>query len=191
MALAQDWRTTFTTTIQQTVYAQPLQRAFIEGKKIWTLHMTRAVVSACDSMGWEPAAVGYKGKTLPIVKSEYLSIDVTAFRPDQQKWSFPIAVFELENQQDDDYVAYNLWKLLCVRASLRVLYCYRPHGTSALELKQLLTDEVVGAMPVHERVELSGSTLVVVGSYSKQDTFPYGYFNWWKLDKNTGKFYSM
>jgi predicted GTPase len=37
----------------------------------------------------------------------------------------PISVFELENSPVNDLVAYSLWKVLCVRASLRVVFCYR------------------------------------------------------------------
>ena len=38
------------------------------------------------------------------------------------------------------------------------------------------------------RVQLDGTTPVVVGSRSESDTFPYGFFSWWKLDTNTGAF---
>ena len=33
-----------------------------------------------------------------------------------------------------------------------------------------------------------GETLLVVGSRSESGTFPFGYFGWWSLDTNTGKF---
>lgn len=191
MELAKAWRSAFTTVVQQPLYAEPLKRAARQGKAAWTHHITAAVVAACETLGWEAAAIGHKGKTLPKSKSEYLSIDVMAFAPDKQKWSFPVAVFELENQQDDDYIAYDLWKLLCVRSNLRVLYCYRAHGRDIINLKQLLVNEVIGAMPVQERLTLPGSTLVVVGTYSTRDEFPYGYFKWWKLEKNTGKFRTL
>ena len=36
--------------------------------------------------------------------------------------------------------------------------------------------------------DLSGETLVVVGSRDESATFPYGFFKWWKLDTNTGTF---
>lgn len=38
------------------------------------------------------------------------------------------------------------------------------------------------------RVKLEGETLLVVGSRSESGTFPFGYFGWWSLDTNTGKF---
>lgn len=191
MSLTAKWRTAFNQTLQQPAYAKPLTKAAATGKRPWTTHMTTAVVAACQAMGWAAAAHGYKGAVLPVQRSEYLSIDVTAFAPSESRWHFPVAVFELENQQDDDYVAYNLWKLLCVRAALRVVFCYRAHGSDAQALKSLLSGEVVAALPLDERLNLKGSTVVVVGTYSTQDMFPYSFFKWWQLDKNTGNFLSM
>jgi hypothetical protein len=37
-------------------------------------------------------------------------------------------------------------------------------------------------------VKLEGATLLVVGSRSESETFPFGDFGWWVLDTNTGKF---
>jgi hypothetical protein len=43
-------------------------------------------------------------------------------------------------------------------------------------------------MPIAERLALSGETLVVVGSRNEASTFPYGFFQGWKLNTNIGRF---
>ena len=62
-------------------------------------------------------------------RSEYLALDAVAFEATQKaplsRWPFPVAVFELENSRQDAKVTYSLWKVLCVRAPLRVVFCYR------------------------------------------------------------------
>ena len=51
-----------------------------------------------------------------------------------------------------------------------------------------LREEVVEAMGLAGRIKLDGRTLLVIGTRSESDTFPYGYFGWWELDPNTGTF---
>ena len=43
-------------------------------------------------------------------------------------------------------------------------------------------------MTIEQRTGLDGETLSVVGSRGEAGTFPYGFFKWWRLEKNTGKF---
>jgi len=103
-------------------------------------------------------------------------------------WPFPAAVFELENSRRDDKVAYSLWKVLCVRARLRVVFCYRRDVGAGSALVRYLADAVVGSLPIEERANLVGETLLIVGSRAEESTFPYGFFKDWVLDKNTGRF---
>ena len=186
-SLSQDWRNKFMQTVQGHDLALALKRASHQGKRTWTSVMTTAVINTCAQMGWEASAKGHKGASLPQLRSEYLNIDVMAFVPGPQRWLFPVAVMELENQQDDDYIAYNLWKLLCVRADLRVVYCYRPEAEQGRKLMQLLSKDVIGALPVKQRTNFVGETLIVVGSYAAAEAFPYGFFKWWRLEKNVGR----
>ena len=51
-----------------------------------------------------------------------------------------------------------------------------------------LADAVVGSLPIKERVDLVGETMLIVGSRAEESTFPYGFFKDWVLDKNTGHF---
>ena len=118
-----------------------------------------------------------------------MGLDVIAFeRSEGRRWRFPIAVFELENSLTDDKVAYSLWKVLCVRASLRVVFCYRPDSAQGSKLVRHLSDEVARAMEVQERIALSGETIIIVGSRNEAATFPYGFFKDWLFDPNVGRF---
>jgi hypothetical protein len=139
-------------------------------------------------MGWAAAGKGHRCSVLPVKRNEYLSQDVMAFSTTGTGWRFPAAVCELENSGDPDLVAYSLWKVLCVRCGLRVLFCYRPDPSEGPVFVSSLGSSVVDAMPIAERAALDGETLVVVGSRSESSTFPYGFFHAWKLNSNTGRF---
>jgi hypothetical protein len=89
---------------------------------------------------------------------------------------------------DDQRVAYSLWKTLSVRASLRVVFCYRRDGGEAPALVSWLADQVVAPIPVVDRTRVEGTTLLTVGSRADAATFPYGFFQTWKLSSNTGRF---
>ena len=130
---------------------------------------------------------------LPQAGEEFLGLDVMAFDHGDDHgtsvWRFPVAVFELENSSSDDRVAYSLWKALCVRASLRVVFAYRPDWDAGIELVQRLGHDVVGAMKIRcPHYALDGNTLVVLGCRGEGDTFPHGYFKIWRLNTNTGRF---
>lgn len=187
MGFAAQWQAHFMQVVQQYELSNRLKKASKQGKRVWTFEMTDAVIQTCTAMGWEAFAQGHKGASLPESRSEYLNIDVMAFVPGVQRWLFPVAVMELENQQDDDYIAYNLWKLLCVRAELRVVYCYRPEATQGRDLMELLSEDVIGALTVKQRMRLIGDTVIVVGSKAASERFPYGFFKWWRLEKNVGR----
>jgi hypothetical protein len=176
--------------LRRDAHADLLRDAALRGQLgDWTRALTTLVVETCATMGWTAAALGRQPDQLPVPRSEYLALDVMAFAQDAAgRWRFPAAVMELENRSEIDFIAYSLWKLLCVRAELRVLYCYRRQPEEGRLLVQALTDQVVGAMPIEQRTRLDGETLIVVGSRGEAATFPYGFFRWWRLDKNTGRF---
>ena len=145
-------------------------------------------------MGWQAAGRGHRLDLMPQSGQEYLAIDVMAFDDVEEtashspRWPMPIAVFELENSSKDDRVAYSLWKVLCVRANLRVVFAYRDDWDRARELVGALSSDVVGGFTPRQRTELGGQTAVVTGSRGEGETFPYGYFKFWRLDSNLGKF---
>ena len=192
------WAEVFANVVRQRDIAEPLkQAALAERLRDWTTLLTGVVVRSCRDIGWSAAARGHSLAALPQRGQEYLSLDVTAFERndvdvrDTKKrftWRFPVAVFELENSRTDERVAYSLWKILCVRASLRVAFAYRRDWAAGVDLVQHLEREVVGAMSIDARVALGDETLIVLGSRGEGNTFPHGYFKTWRLNRNTGKF---
>jgi hypothetical protein len=176
--------------VQTHEVATALKTAAVAGiLKPWTGYLTTAVVTACTELGWRPAAKGHLGEVLPVGRNEYLALDVMAFPASgTARWPFPTAVFELENSNTDDLVAYSLWKVLCVRVPLRVVFAYRRNMGEGITLVSRLTEFVIGSLPVAERIALTGEIALIVGSRGEVDTFPYGYFKVWTLNANTGYF---
>ena len=188
-SLAETWHTTFLEALQHHEASRPLKEAAFAGRLgDWTEALTGVVVDVCNQMGWQTAARWHRGNVLPISRSEYLALDAMAFALASVAWPFPIAVFELENSRQDDKVAYSLWKVLCVRVPLRVVFCYRRDVSAGSALVRHIEEAVVGSLSVEERINLVGETLLIVGSRAEESTFPYGFFKDWMLDKNTGQF---
>jgi hypothetical protein len=187
-----DWWDRFLQQLQEARYAAPLKEASLaENLPDWTRLTTEAVVRSCESLGWEAAARGHRSNRLPESASEYLALDAMAFPhrdESSNRWPLPLAVFELENSPRDDRVGYSLWKVLCVRTPLRMVYAYRRDWTQTRDLMDHLATSVVASLSPTERVDLAGETAVVTGSRGESETFPHGYFKLWLLDSNLGKF---
>lgn len=189
--LGEAWYAAFMRTVQRHEASRPLREAARAGRlSDWTRALTGVVVDVSAGMGWRTAAKWHRASVLPVARSEYLALDAMAFdcRPDAPGWSFPVAVFELENSRLDDKVAYSLWKVLCVRTRLRVVFTYRRDAAVGSTLVQHLADVVVGSLPIEERAGLVGETMMIVGNPAEESTFPYGFFKSWVLDINTGRF---
>jgi len=189
LGLAEQWQASFMEVVQRHENARPLRESALQEKLgDWTKELTSVVVATCEAMGWQVSAKGHRLELLPVSRSEYLALDVMAFAEGGKRWRFPAAVVELENSKDDDRIACSLWKVLSVRADLRVVYCYRRSSQEGSSLVQFLRDDVVHVMGISGRMRLEGETLIVVGSRDESETFPYGFFKWWKLETNTGTF---
>jgi len=154
----------------------------------WTTALTAVVVNACAAIGLSASGKGHVLDLLPVRRSEYLGLDVTAFSDGPARWRFASLIAELENSRREDLIAYALWKVMSVRADLRVVFCYREESESVPGLLRQLQREVVDAMSVAGRSVLDGDTMVVCGTRGAVNTFPHGYFAWWELNKNTGAF---
>ncbi len=188
--IAARWREAFFRTVRHyenaSLFRQAAQAEDLAG---WTRHLTEAVVGTCQALGWQAAAKGHQLDLLPIPHAEYLTLDVVAFEDSARRgWQFPVAAMELENSRDSERIAYSLWKVLCVRSELRIVFCYRSLSSQASALVGYLSRDVIGALPLEQRLALGGETLVVVGSRSDSSAFPYGFFKWWRLEGNTGSF---
>ncbi|MEQ8850945.1 MAG: hypothetical protein RIB32_04100 [Phycisphaerales bacterium] len=158
--------------------------------------MTDAVAIASRGMRWEIAAKGHKLSLLPQPGQEYLSLDGMAFdasaAPDGARWHWPIAIFELENKHTDERTSYSLWKVLNVAAPLRVVIAYRRTWDEANALPGLLADTVIrSTMPIERWNAVDGEVLLVVGSRSDGDHFPWDYFRFWRFDAGVCQFTKM
>ena len=183
------FRTAFFRQAQEPDTRGPLKDASLtEQLGMWTKALTVCVVAACREIGLRASARAHECELLPVRRSEYLALDVMAFVEGSKRWLFPTAILELENSQDVDKIAYSLWKVLCVRADFRFMFCYRKAASDAPALIQHLRQEVIDAMSLQGRIDLGGRTFVVVGSRSDADTFPFGFFKWWELNTHTGRF---
>src|SRR5439155_23773054 len=157
-AVAQSWFGSFMETVQTHETSVALREAAVSGDlKRWTVALTGIVVGTFPKMGWRGAARGHRSDFLPVTRSEYMELDVVAFETaGDRRWRFPVGVFELENSPVDDLVAYSLWKILCVRASLRVVFCYRRNAGEGSKLVRHLADQVVQAVQIPTRSSIVG-----------------------------------
>lgn len=187
----ESWLASFQDRLEDPAVAGPLKVASLEEDlKSWTACLTTAVVESCRLQKWTAAAKGHLLDANPKPGQEYLNIDVMAFAPQTEtvRWAFPAAVFELENARTDTRIAYSLWKVLCVRASLRVVFAFRRDWESSRNTVNAVCDDVIGGMSIEERMEIGGDTLIIVGNRGDGDSFPWGYFKCWRLDVNLGRF---
>ncbi len=185
------WSDAFLKVVQEPETAAPLKAASLaEDLKAWTACLTSAVVASCGQLGWPAAAKGHKLAELPQAGQEYLSIDVMAFpvASDCGRWRLPMAAFELENHRTDDRVSYSLWKLLCVRSRLRVVFAFRREWDESRKTVDAVCHDVIGSLSPTERTEITGETAIIIGNRGEGETFPWGYFKMWLLDTNVGRF---
>lgn len=189
--LAAIWGAAFLNVLQPREIAEPLREAAVAGNLgEWTRLLTNAIIASCRQLGWPAAGKGHRLALLPRAQQEYLGIDVMAFPPGAgdggPAWPFPLAVFELENQRER--ACYSLWKVLCVRAELRVVFAYRNDPEQVRQLVQQIKREVIDGYSIEQRQTLNDRTLLVTGTRGEGDTFPYGFFKIWRLNPNVGAF---
>jgi hypothetical protein len=185
------WREAFLNVVQEPEVAAPLKTASLaEDLKTWTACLTAAVVSSCHQLGWLAAAKGHRLDELPQPGQEYLNMDVMAFSgsPTAGRWRLPIAAFELENHRTDDRVGYSLWKVLCLRTELRVVFAFRRDWEESRRSVDAIGRDVVGSLSVAERMAVTGDTALIIGNRGDGESFPWGYFKTWLLDTNVGRF---
>jgi len=176
---AERWREAFLDCAQRSESREAIREAAAaEDLKRWTELLTGVVVRSCESLGWKAAAKGHRLEHLPQARSEYLSLDVTAFAAAQQPhtpWAFPLGVFELENSLSDEKVSYCVWKVACIRSPFAVVMAYRRKWDEARELVQRLSE-----MAPRELVQNGQELVLTVGSRSLGEQFPWSFFRFWK-----------
>jgi hypothetical protein len=174
---AREWYKAFWREVRHARWAEPLQDAALKQRLgDWTKHLTGAVVATCQSLGWTAVARGHLADVLPVAKQEYLAIDVMAFPASPgQGWRRPVAAFELENRLEEEIVAYSLWKVSVIFCPLAGVFCYRQSPEEIGNLLSALAGGVMGEFGGNSLGE-ARSTLLVVGTRSRGEDFPDGFF---------------
>lgn len=184
------WRDAFLTSAQESEDREAIREAAANVNLArWTELLTGVVVRSCAALGWRAAAKGHRLEHLPLARSEYLGLDVTAFAEAPQPhtpWAMPVGVFELENSLSDAKVAYCVWKVACIRSPFAVVMTYRRDWDAAVGLVQQLSE-----MAPRELV-LNGQELVLsIGSRSLGEQFPWSFFRFWKYTPALKQFSKM
>jgi hypothetical protein len=105
---------------------------------------------------------------------EYLGIDAvfidkSEYGSMEESWNpsgLPCAVVEHENRYAPKIISYALWKILCVRASIRVLICYQDNKRNVNSLKEKLEDDIwQGSLMKGTNADL----LVIIGNSVEED----------------------
>lgn len=115
-----------------------------------------------------------------IDKSEY---DLPEERKGWDPFVLPRAVVELENYYDRMKISYCLWKILCVRAPIRVLICYQSNANNVLTLKQHL-ESIIWQGSLMKGTD--GDLFVIIGDGSVKGEASWGkYFSVfeWRNDR--------
>jgi hypothetical protein len=108
-------------------------------------------------------------------------------RADRPGWRKPVAAFELENRLDLEAISYSVWKVSVVRCFFGGVFCYRQQPEGIRDLLTGLTQGVMAELhPPAERHE--AKILLVVGTRSKAEDFPDGFFKPYLWDSAVGQF---
>ena len=85
----------------------------------------------------------------------------------EDPFALPSAVVELENSLDINKIAYCLWKILCVRAPIRVLICYQKNMDKKLSLAKHLENIIWQRSLMRDD---KGDLLVIIGNDKKGES---------------------
>ena len=134
----------------------------------WTKFMQSAMDRIAEGMNCQLARIRSENED---ESGEYLNIDAmfiddAAYILPEKKYDeydpfvLPRVVVELENSRKIDKISYCLWKILCVRAPIRVLICYQKDADKITTLKHNLEDVIWQGSLMKES---DGDLLVIVG----------------------------
>ena len=110
---------------------------------------------------------------------EYLNIDVLFLSLDSytdwdsDTWdppALPLVAVDLENNLDVGKITYCLWKILCIRAPLRILICYQATARDVSLLRRELEDVIKQWNLMRDSPD---ELLVVIGDESKSNDEPW------------------
>ncbi len=147
------------------------------GDSGWTEFMQSVMDRVAEGMNCRVARIRPENKE---ESGEYLNIDAmfidnAAYIPGKKydeydPFVLPRAVVELENNYDKEKISYCLWKILCVRAPIRVLICYQEGADKVTTLRKRLEDVICQGSLMKGT---DGDLLVIIGDETREK-LPWG-----------------
>lgn len=179
--------------------------------RIWLKHFTKIIDQKYEEKQWTDAQwTEFMGGVLDDVAKkmnchvvrhrqkmkedswEYLGIDALFidnfeyYSMEESDWNpvgLPRAAVELENSYDQKRISYSLWKILCVRAPIRVLICYQDNQVNVNSLKETLEDLIWQGSLMKGT---DGDLLIIIGNENVEKDPPWpDYFTIyeWRSDR--------
>jgi len=168
--MAKNWLKQFFSVIES---AYPKEKKWTDPE--WTEFMKKVMERVAKRMKC------YVVQRRPHIKNEsweYLKIDAFFIsnsdyerlnKKTKKGWDpfvLPQTVIELENSNDKNKISYCLWKILCIRAPLRVLICYQ-NGTIKVSRLRKHLEGVIRQGRLMKGAE--GDLLVIIGDDSVKE----------------------
>ena len=137
----------------------------------WTKFMGEVIDEVAKEMGCEVTRrrPGDKDRSGEYLNIDAFFVDKAAFEnkpPEYDPFVLPLAVVELENSDEVNKITYCLWKILCIRAPIRVLICYQSNNVKIKELRQQLERVIQNGGLMKKD---NGDLLVIIGDESKKE----------------------
>jgi hypothetical protein len=100
--------------------------------------------------------------------------DGAIYTPRFHHFALPLVAVEHENREVDYSISYSLWKILSVRASVRVLICYEKNEVQVQKSKQDLECRIKQGEELVRGKD--GQNLLVIIGNKKNDDKPFAEF---------------
>ena len=155
--------------------------SYVDSDAEWTEFMMKVMRKMGQEIGCHIAG---KNSEVKKYSGEYLNIDAMfidnsayddwLYPEDWDPPVLPSAVVELENQYDIKWITYCLWKILCIRAEMRVLICYQSNTEKVESLRKYLEETIRNRNLMKD---VKGELLVIIGNSSQENSPWKDYFN--------------
>ena len=182
------WLNYFISTVGSVYKEQPKEKEWKAAE--WTKFMGDVMEHVGEKMNCfvarrrpENKETSYEYLNIDAVFIDRTEYDLTKKESEWDPFVLPRAVVELENRSDRMKISYCLWKILCVRAPIRVLICYQSNPNRVIALKEHL-ENVIWQGSLMKGTD--GDLLVIIGDESSWSEASWGeYFTVfeWRNDR--------
>jgi len=156
----------------------------VSGDPAWTRFMTKVFQKTGDNIHCYVQSKFLEEKN---DTGEFLNIDAMYFNKGEiNDWqseyapqTLPVVVIEHENMDLTQKIEYCLWKILCIKAPLRILICYKNDNREIHNLKDSL-EKLIKKIKVSNDEDI----LVIIGNKEKENSTWDEYFNCYEWEQN-------